>query len=91
MANSIKHNNETYIPESELWSICKDINSIGYLMREIDDNFFAFNPKNEEGKFSILYEFPRMRALTNAMYSLLLNVENTLKKNNIFVYDDKTA
>lgn len=90
MAN-IKHNNETYVPESELWSICKDINSIGYLMQELDDSFFTFNPKNEEGKFSILYEFPRMRALNNAMYSLYLNVEKALKKNNIFVYEDKTA
>lgn len=62
-----------------------------YLMQELDEEFFAFNPKNKEGEFRIPYEFPRMRALTNAMYSLYLNVEKSLKKNNIFVYDDKTA
>lgn len=44
----IKHNNETYVEESDLWMICQCIDSLVYLLNELEEDYFAINPDDKE-------------------------------------------
>lgn len=87
-----QQNTNDYVPKCELWAVCQHINAISYILQDIEEYYFqSLNPKSEDDKIKILWDFGRMRAKTHAVSLMVDEIRTALKKNDVFVYSDKTA
>lgn len=87
-----QQNINDYVPKCELWTVCQNIDAIRYIMQDIEEDYFLpLNPKSEDDKIKILWDFGRMRAKAHAVSLMVDEIRTALKKNDVFVYSDKTA
>ena len=87
-----QQNNNDYVPKCELWTVCQNIDAIRYIMQDIEEDYFQqLNPTVEDDKIGILWDFSRIRAKAHAVSLMVDEIRTALKKNDVFVYSDKTA
>lgn len=87
-----QQNTNDYVPKCELWTVCQNIDAIRYIMQDIEEDYFLpLNPKSEDDKIKILWDFGRMRAKAHAVSLMVDEIRTALKKNDVFAYSDKTA
>lgn len=85
----IKHNNETYVEESDLWMICQCIDSLVYLLNELEEDYFVINPDDKEQHFKIIYDYPRTRAKLFIISKFVHDIDDYLRDNGITFYEDQ--
>ncbi len=69
------------IDKDELTDVVIHVDDLRVLTGDIMSDFFdLFDPEKEENKQDILYSFSRARALSQAVFTLLYDVEQELNK-----------
>ena len=87
-----QQNTNDYVPKCELWTVCQNIDAISYIMQDIEEDYFQqLIPTIEDDKIGILWDFSRIRAKAHAVSLMVDEIRTALKKNDVFVYSDKTV
>lgn len=77
------------IDKDELIIAASALDSIGYLLQEVQENYFSLDNTIQKDVMYILYEFPRYRAYIHAIQELYLVIEKSFKENNINFCDNQ--
>lgn len=75
------------IDKDKLIDLALCIDSISYILQEINDRYFAsFDSRDKKDILGIAWEFNRNRAKINAIVLLLDKVQEVLKENEITAF-----
>ena len=75
------------IDKDKLTDIALCIDSISYILQDVDDKYFAkFDSRDKDDWLSIAWEFNHNRAKINAIVHLLDRVQEVLKENEITAF-----
>lgn len=79
--------NNNLIDKDNLTDIALCIDSISYILQDVDEEYFAkFDSRDKEDILSIAWEFNRNRAKINAIVHLLNEVQEVLEENEIIAF-----
>lgn len=79
-------NNKNIIDKDNLILTAAAIDDMSFIIGELMNNFFEYNPEKEKDIFKICYEFKRYRAYTDILIRLINDVKKDLDKNGITSY-----
>lgn len=76
------------VDKDDLVTAVTSIESLRYLLQEIEENYFSLDMSNPEDVITLLYDFDRIRAHINTISELARKIDITFKENNITGYSN---